>query len=114
MFDPGFRAVPSEWVGRATQEMNAFCFRIPLLEDGLAEARTWFVPPANMLIFSVTRFLRRAMPGLFEQPLAAQEAIAPTCLCTHASSPASNLSAAVYTANSARTPCHPNRQLPAR
>src|SRR5437867_8860300 len=88
MFDPGFRAAPSEWVGRATPEMNAFCFRIPLLEDGLAEARTWFVPPANMLIFSATRFLRRAMPGLFEQLSAAQEAIAATCLCTPASSPA--------------------------
>src|SRR5207245_8999233 len=94
--------------------MNAFCFRIPLLEDCLAEARTWFVPPANMPIFFVTRFLRRAMPGPFEQPLAAQEAIAATCLCTPASSPAMNLSAAFEKATSALTPCHPKLQLPAR
>src|SRR6266571_3790963 len=104
MFDPGFRAAPSEWVGRATPEMNAFCFRIPLPEAGLAEARTWFVPPANMLIFSVTRFLPRATPGPFEQPSAAQEATAATCLCTPASYPAMNLSAAFDKATSALTP----------
>src|SRR6266571_1969455 len=104
MFDPGFRAAASEWVGRATPGMNAFCFRIPLPEVGLAEARTWFVPPANMLTFSATRFLRRATPGPFEQPSAAQEAIAATCPCTPASSPAMNLSAAFDQANSALTP----------
>src|SRR6266478_9549951 len=104
MFDRKSPAAHSESAGPATPEVSAFSLRLPLLEDGSEEARTWSALLPNTVAFSATRFSLRQAHGLFERHSAARAAIAATCLFMRGSSQAMNSCVDFVPVSSAPTP----------